>query len=190
MNILHKNHRNLFDLPNEILLIIIKKLNIDDVIYSLANVNERFTQLVFDPLYIQDFDITMMTMNSFYDRTFSIHEQVLSNICQNILPKIHNQIKKLTIEQHSIGRILPFNYSQLYSLSLINFQEKILFQYLTGRFSSYLFSLIFIPKMSFDFKIVQFFVIFLHNRLHISILIFRMRIDRANHLKFHQVHLS
>ena len=105
MNILHKNHRNLFDLPNEILLIIIKKLNIDDVIYSLANVNERFTQLVFDPLYIQDFDITMMTMNSFYDRTFSIHEQVLSRICETILPKIHDQVKQLAIEQDSIERI-------------------------------------------------------------------------------------
>ncbi|CAF4062050.1 unnamed protein product, partial [Rotaria sordida] len=94
------------------------------------NVNERFAQLIFDRLYIQNFDITVMTMNSFYDRTFSVHEQVLSRIYENILPKIHDQIKKLAIEQHSIERILTFNYSQLYSLSLVNFKEEILFQYL------------------------------------------------------------
>ncbi|CAF3926987.1 unnamed protein product [Rotaria sordida] len=130
MNISNNNYLNIFDLPNEILFIIINKLNIVDVFYSLVDVNERFAQLILDRLYIQNFDITVMTMNSFYDRTFSVHEQVLSRICENILPKIHDQIKKLAIEQHSIERILTFNYSQLYSLSLINFKEEILFQYL------------------------------------------------------------
>ncbi|CAF1542980.1 unnamed protein product, partial [Rotaria sordida] len=110
MNISNNNHLNTFDLPNEILFIIINKLNIVDVFYSLMNVNERFAQLIFDRLYIQNFDITVMTMNSFYDRTFSVHEPVLSRICENILPKIHDQIKKLAIEQHSIERILIFNY--------------------------------------------------------------------------------
>ncbi|CAF1295842.1 unnamed protein product [Rotaria sordida] len=130
MNISNNNYLNIFDLPNEILFIIINKLNIVDVFYSLVDVNERFAQLILDRLYIQNFDITVMTMNSFYDRTFSVHEQVLSRIYENILPKIHDQIKKLAIEQHSIERILTFNYSQLYSLSLINFKEEILFQYL------------------------------------------------------------
>ncbi|CAF0896496.1 unnamed protein product [Adineta steineri] len=131
MNISKNNYSNIFDLPNEILFIIINKLNTVDVIYSLADVNERFVQLVFDPLYIQNLNITLMTMKSFYQRTFSIHEQVLSNICENILPKIHDQVKQLAIEQHSIERILTYNYSQLYSLSLVNFKEEILYQYLT-----------------------------------------------------------
>jgi hypothetical protein len=140
MDISHSNDQaNLFDLPDEILLIILKKLTIDDVIYSLANVNRRFTQLVFDRVYIQDLDLTMMTRNSFTDRTFSVHEQVLSSICQNILPTIHDQVKKLAIEQHSFKRILTFNYSQLYSLSLVHFQEEILVQYLTGRSFEYFF---------------------------------------------------
>ncbi|CAF1190786.1 unnamed protein product [Adineta steineri] len=130
MNISNNNNLNIFDLPNEILFIIIKKLNLADVIYSLVDVNERFLQLLFDPFYIQNLNITLMTMKSFYQRTFSIHEQVLSNICKNILPKIHDQVKQLTIEQHSMKRILTHNYSQLYSLSLVNFKEEILFRYL------------------------------------------------------------
>ncbi|CAF1139088.1 unnamed protein product [Adineta steineri] len=131
MNISNNNYSNIFDLPNEILFIIINKLNFADVIYSLVHVNERFVQLVFDPLYIQNLNITLMTIKSFYQRTFSIHEQVLSNICENILPSIHDQVKQLAIEEHSIERILTHNYSQLYSLSLVDFKEEILYQYLT-----------------------------------------------------------
>ncbi|CAF1321852.1 unnamed protein product [Adineta steineri] len=130
MNISKNNYSNIFDLPNEILFIIINKLNTADVIYSLFDVNERFVHLLFDPLYIQNLDITLMTMKSFYQRTFSVHEQVLSNICENILPKIYDQVRKLAVEQNSIERILTYNYSQLYSLSLVNFKEEILYQYL------------------------------------------------------------
>jgi hypothetical protein len=127
MNISNKIHPNILDLPNEILFLIINKLNIGDVLYSLMNLDQRFLQLVFDPLYIQNLNITVMTINSYYNRSFSIHEQVLSRICENILPYIHNQIKKLVIEQQSIERILTFNYCQLYSLSLVNFNEDTLF---------------------------------------------------------------
>ncbi|CAF1457559.1 unnamed protein product [Adineta steineri] len=131
MNISNNNYSNIFDLPNEILFIIIKKLNISDVIYSLVDVSERFGRLLFDPFYIQNLNITLKTMKPFCHRTFSIHEQVLSNICENILPNIHDQVKQLAIEEHSIERIFIYNYSQLYSLSLVNFKEEILFQYLT-----------------------------------------------------------
>ncbi|CAF1594248.1 unnamed protein product, partial [Adineta steineri] len=127
----YDNYPSIFNLPNEILFIIIKKLNIADVIHSLVDVNERFVQLLFDPFYIQNLNITLMTIKSFYYRTFSIHEQVLSNICENILPNIHDQVKKLTIEEHSIERILTYNNAQLYSLSLVNFEEEILYQYIT-----------------------------------------------------------
>jgi len=58
MNISNNDHPNIFDLPNEILFIIINKLNIDDLFYSLVDINERFAQLVLDPLYIQNLDIT------------------------------------------------------------------------------------------------------------------------------------
>ncbi len=133
MNISNKDHLNILDLPNEILLIIINKLNIGDVFYSLVDINERFAQLVLHPLCIRNLDMTVMTMKSCFDRTFSINDQVLSRICENILPQIHDQVNKLTVEPNSMERILlTVNYPQLYSLSFVNFQEEILFQYLTG----------------------------------------------------------
>jgi hypothetical protein len=149
MNISNINQPTMSDLPNEILFIIINKLNIGDIVYSLLDLDERFAQFVYDPIYIQNLDITDMTMNSYYKRSFSVHEQVLSRICENLLPKIRNQIKKLVIEQQSIERILTFNYSQLYSLSFVNFNEDRLLQYLTGMFLILNFPLfIFVSRLS------------------------------------------
>ncbi|CAF1185219.1 unnamed protein product [Adineta steineri] len=123
---------NILDLPDELLLIICNKMNIVDVLYSLVNVNQRLDQLVLDPLTIRNLDMTIRTFESVYDQTFSIADKILSRICDQILCRIYDQINALTIEQYSIKRILrAVNYPQLYSLSLINFEGKILDQYLT-----------------------------------------------------------
>ncbi len=120
-------------MPDEVLLIILKKLNTIDLLHSLVDVNQRFDRLVRDSLYGRDLDMTnIMNINSLYDRT-SIDTAVLPRICEKILPRIHHQVHKLSVEQHSMSQILlAANYPQLYSLSLINFQEEILYQYLTG----------------------------------------------------------
>jgi hypothetical protein len=134
MNISNKNHLHILDLPNEILFIIFNKLNMVDVLYSLVNVTPRFDQLVLDPLYVHNLDMTSMTMKSYFDLIYSIDNQVLDRICKNILPRIHHQVKELIVEQDSIERVLhTINYPQLYSLSLIDFQEEVLLKYLTGK---------------------------------------------------------
>ncbi|CAF1085799.1 unnamed protein product [Adineta steineri] len=125
---------NILDLPDEMLLIICNTMNIVDVLYSLVDVNQRFDRLVLDPLTIRNLDMTIRTFESIYDETFSIDDKVLSRICDQILCRIYDQINTLTIEQYSIKRILhATNYPQLYSLSLINFEAKILHQYLTDK---------------------------------------------------------
>ncbi|CAF4384302.1 unnamed protein product [Rotaria sp. Silwood2] len=100
-----------------------------DVLYSLVDVNERLNRLVLDPLYIRNID---MTMKSLSDDTFSIPDQVLNRICKKVLPRIHHHVNELIVESISIEHILNVNfYPQLFSLSLVNFQEEILYQYLT-----------------------------------------------------------
>ncbi|CAF3982974.1 unnamed protein product, partial [Rotaria sordida] len=101
-----------------------------DVLYSLVDVTQRFDQLILDPLYIHSLDMTSMMMKSYFDRIYSIDNQ-LDRICQNILPRIHHQVNELIVEQHSMEHVIhAINYSQLYSLSLIDFQEEILLNYL------------------------------------------------------------
>ncbi|CAF5073249.1 unnamed protein product, partial [Rotaria sp. Silwood1] len=132
MNTSNNNPLNILDLPNEILLNIINKLSFIDVFYSLVDINERFNQLSLDPLYIRHLNVTVMTMKSFFEYTFSVDDQVLSRICENILPHIHSQVYEITVEQHSIERILlNASYPKLYSISLVNFQEEKLLHYLT-----------------------------------------------------------
>lgn len=128
MDTSNDNQLNILDLPNEILLNIFNKLNTVDVLYSLVDVNKRFDQLVLDLLRHLD-----MTIISCFDRIFSIENRILNRICEKILPRIHQQIHKLTLEPHSMEHVLlAVNYPELYSLSLINFQGEIFFQYLTG----------------------------------------------------------
>jgi hypothetical protein len=134
MNTSNNDNLNILDLPDEILLIIFNKLNTIDVLYSLVDVNERFDRLVFNSLDIRNLDTTNMVMKSYYDRTFSIDNNVLSRISEKILPRIHHQLNELIVEQNSMKHILlNANYPQLDSLSLVNFEKEILFQNLTGK---------------------------------------------------------
>ncbi|CAF1277710.1 unnamed protein product [Rotaria sordida] len=132
MDTSNKNNLNILNLPDELLLIIFNKLNTIDTFYSLVNVNKRFDRLVLNSLHIRNLDTTRMVIKSYYDRTFSIDNNVLSKICEKILPRIHHQLNELIVEQNSLKNILfTVNYPQLDSLSLVNFQKEILFQYLT-----------------------------------------------------------
>ncbi|CAF4713087.1 unnamed protein product, partial [Rotaria socialis] len=104
-----------------------------DVFHSLVDVNQQFDRLALHYLYVRNIDMTdTMTITSLYDQTSSINTKILSKISEKVLPRIHHQVYKLTIEQYSMQRIiLAANYPQLYCLSLINFQKEILYQYLT-----------------------------------------------------------
>jgi len=130
MDISNYNRLNIVNLPNEILIIILNKLYMIDVLYSFVDINERFNRLVLDPHYIYHLD---MTMNLSVNHVSSIVNQVLTRICEKVLPLIHHQVNKVSVEPYSMKHILhTTNYPQLYSLSLVCFSERILFQHLKG----------------------------------------------------------
>ena len=134
MNISNNDHLNILDLPNEILLKIFQELNMVDVLYSLVDVTQRFNQLIFDPFYIRNLNITSMRMKSFYDRTYSIDKQILDRICPNILPRISHQVNHLIVERYSIESVLhTMNYPQVCSLTLLDFPEEVLLNCLTSK---------------------------------------------------------
>ncbi len=65
-----------------------------DVFYSLVDVNKRFNRLIFDPLYIFNFDLTV---KSSFNHISSINNQILSRICSKIVPRIHSHVNKISL---------------------------------------------------------------------------------------------
>lgn len=138
-NAFNNHHLNILDLPDEILLIILKNLNVIDIVSSLLGINQRFDRLIVDPLHNRHVDMTNgMIEKSMSDQVSSAVARILSKFCQNILPRIHHHVERLTLAPYSIKSILQTidYYPQLHSLSIVYFHEVVLHQHLTGmRFS-------------------------------------------------------
>lgn len=106
-------------LPDEILLVILKKLDNDQVLYSLMGVNQRLSQLVHDEIFTSD--LTLMKRS--VDETISpLSERILHRFFQEILPEIEQKIQWLNLESSSMEGILSRNYPNLHGLGLYNFQ--------------------------------------------------------------------
>lgn len=139
MNTSNNNDINILDLPDEMLLIILSKLDMVDVFYSLVDLNKRFNQLVLDPLYIYHLNLTVKTS---LNHNSPVDNQVFDQICTKLLPRIHYKVNKITVTPPSMKFIFnTVDYPQLHSLSLVNFQQETLLQYLTSIFSNFFFDL-------------------------------------------------
>ncbi|CAF2648433.1 unnamed protein product [Rotaria sp. Silwood2] len=77
------------DLPHEILLIF-KKLDNAEVLYSFIGVNKRFNKLVHDSIFTNRLTMTKCSSNGSFDR---LDKQILDRFCLQILPEIHYKIK-------------------------------------------------------------------------------------------------
>ncbi len=114
---------HLLDLPNEILLIILKKLNNVDVLYSLWNINNQRLNILVQEKNFSDI----------------LNFVSIDNICSvdrfrhDILPGIHNNVKYLILKPVLMKRILlATDYPNLTKLKILNFQQEIVSQYFTS----------------------------------------------------------
>ncbi|CAF1364261.1 unnamed protein product [Rotaria sordida] len=130
MNTSNNNNINILDLPDEILLIILNELDMVDVFYSFVNLNKRFDRLALDPFYVQHLDLRSKTLKN---HNSAVDNPVFNQIYINILPQIHHNVNKLTVESLFMKFIFEaVDFSQLHSLSLVNCQSETLLQYLTS----------------------------------------------------------
>src|SRR5579862_2862153 len=98
-----------------------------DVFYSLVDLNKRFNQLIFDPLYIHHLDLTVKTS---LDHNSSVDNEVFNEIRIKVLPRIYDKLNKMTVTPPSMKYIFfAIDYPQLHSLSLVDFQNETLLQY-------------------------------------------------------------
>ncbi|CAF1179457.1 unnamed protein product [Rotaria sordida] len=112
------------DLPDEILMMILKKLTNIEVLYSLIGTNKRLNQIIYDFTFTNHLTLMISLSNGF---TYPLSDPILDQFCSQILPKIHHKIKWLDLESSSMKRILlTTNYSNLTGLGLYNIHEETL----------------------------------------------------------------
>ena len=119
------------DLPDEILLIIFKKLNNIELLYSLINVNERIKRIVHDSIFT-----SRMTLLHYFskDYIYPLPDPILDRFCSYILPSIHHQVKWLNLESSTMERILlSTNYPNLYGLGLYHISSDTALRLFTGK---------------------------------------------------------
>ena len=115
---------HLLDLPNEILLYILNKLNNVDVLYSLFDIkNERLDNITRQKIYSNILNFTSIT-----DKT-----RIIDRFCMDILPRISSNIKCLIVEPISMKRILlATHYPNLNELKIFNLRPNSSLHYFTG----------------------------------------------------------
>jgi len=119
------------DLPDEILMIIFKKLANADVLYSLSGVNKRLNRIVHDSVFTNDLSLLMCAAD---DLDYSLSDLILERFCSHILPKINQKIQRLHLESLTMVHILrATNYPNLYAISLHNIQAKTANDLFTGK---------------------------------------------------------
>ncbi|CAM4978439.1 unnamed protein product [Rotaria socialis] len=90
----------LYDLPDEILMIILKKLNNFDVLFTLHGVNERLNRLIKDSIFTSRLTFVKWISNNFIDLISS--DMILNRFRLQILPEIRHKIEWLDLESSSM----------------------------------------------------------------------------------------
>jgi hypothetical protein len=118
------------DLPDEILLLILKQLDNIEVLYLFIGLNKRFTKLVHDSIFTNHLTMIRCSSNGSFDR---LDEQILAQFCSQILPSIHHNIKWLDVECSSMKDVLfCTSYPNISGLGLHNIEKNIALRIFTG----------------------------------------------------------
>jgi hypothetical protein len=116
------------DLPDEILLMIFKKVYNIILLYSLSGVNIRLNKILHDSIFTNRLTLVnfvptrlIFEIYSPIDLAYSLSDSILDRFCSHILPKIHEKVKWLDLESSSMERILlSTNYPNLCGIGLYN----------------------------------------------------------------------
>jgi hypothetical protein len=121
---MNRSNVHLLDLPDEILLIILNKLNNIDVLYSLLDINDgRLNILARENTFTNILNFVSIDDNSVIDR-----------FCSDILPRIHHNVKCFILYPVLMERILlATDYPNLIELKISHFQREIALNYFTSK---------------------------------------------------------
>ena len=121
---MNRSNVHLLDLADEILLIILKKLNNIDVLYSLLDINDGRLNI-------------LAQQNTFTNilKFVSINNiSIIDRFCSDILPRIHYNVKCFIIDPVFMERILlATDYPNLTELKIFHFQQEIALNYFRSK---------------------------------------------------------
>ncbi|CAF0737255.1 unnamed protein product [Adineta steineri] len=121
---MNRSNAHLLDLPDEILLFILKNLNNIDILYSLSDINNRRLNILAQ-------EITSIDILKFV----SIDNiSIIGRFCNDILPRIHHNVKGFIFDPIFMERILlATDYPSLTKLTISHFQKEIALNYFTSK---------------------------------------------------------
>jgi hypothetical protein len=121
---------HLNDLPVELLVIIFRKLNNCDLFYSLFGINKQLDRILNDPLFTND----LRLVSSADDVIHPLSNAMMERFCLEVLPKIHQKIRSLTVESLHMERIFRVDdYPNLCKLCLTSIERETLVNLLNGK---------------------------------------------------------
>ena len=121
---------HLLDLPDEMLLAILSKLNPEDALYSLLGTNCRLDTLVCNSWYNTSLDLRSILSTQ---HGCSVPGPIFNRYIFEILPRIHHHVKRLSVEAACLKQILRVgNFPQLEGLTLVIVGLMTALQYLKG----------------------------------------------------------
>ena len=124
----------LMNLPDELLLIILKNLDNIDVLSSFIGLNARVEQLIHEPCFTAAIDFVKPKKN--LCRSMDI---LIDQFCFHILPKIHHLIRSLKVPSTSTKRILRVaDYPNLSRLDIVLPNNESIVQ-LNGEYGHHMF---------------------------------------------------
>jgi hypothetical protein len=109
---------SILHLPDEILLIIFKKLDNIDLLYSLVGVNQKLDKIACDIIFTKEVDLTTISSNDASDSKLNV---MMDRFCACILLRIHNNVEALSVQASVLQNVFrTINYPNLHKLTILN----------------------------------------------------------------------
>ncbi|CAM2701658.1 unnamed protein product [Rotaria socialis] len=114
---------HILDLPDEILLLVLKKLDNIDVLYSLLGINNRRLDVIVQEKIFTDV-LSFVSISNLTEEISPISALALNRFRNGILPRIHKNVKSFIVESDSFECILgAATYPNLTQLKIFNFNR-------------------------------------------------------------------
>ena len=122
----------LLNLPDEILVFILKKLDNVEVLYSLFDINTELDEFLKDSVFTTH--LTLFKINRLIGVDSSLADEILNRFCLKILPKLHEKIRSMDVETLSMERIFlsGHDYPNLRQLNIYLMNKDIDIDLFTG----------------------------------------------------------